>query len=129
MVFFAMGPFEQELIQTISCLETSCKSGERVFADRVYFHFDPTACVTPEGFRAESSKDKQMKKVKVIKKIIACHETVNARLKAFNILKSFRHDQLKHGICFKAVAALVQLDIEIASPLFQITKREYNDTA
>jgi DDE superfamily endonuclease len=43
----------------------------------------------------------------------ACHETVNGRLKDWNVLDSrFRSDKSKHGICFFAVCVLVQLGMK-----------------
>ena len=53
------------------------------------------------------------------------HETVNGRLKNFNILEQrFRHDLSFHGRCFYAVANLVQLDLIHEQPLFKV---EYNE--
>lgn len=45
-----------------------------------------------------------------IKRIMARHESVNSRLKAFHVLSgTFRHDLKKHHLCFYAVANMVQL--------------------
>lgn len=49
------------------------------------------------------------------------HETVNKRLRQFNILKiDFRHDRQKHPMVFHAVANLTQLMIENGEPLFNV---------
>lgn len=56
-----------------------------------------------------------------IEDILARHETVNKRLKHFNVLKvPFRHSLKFHASCFHAVAVLTQLSIENGSPLFQV---------
>lgn len=57
----------------------------------------------------------------VIKVAKARHETFNSRVKRatmFNRLRGFRHDQEVHGICFQAVANMIEIEIETASPLF-----------
>lgn len=54
----------------------------------------------------------------------ARHETVNERIRNFNILSHrFRHsnkgdDYVRHSAAFRAVAVIVQLEIENGSPLF-----------
>jgi hypothetical protein len=55
------------------------------------------------------------------KKIMARHETINARLKAFRVLSTpFRHDIDLHETCFYAVANIVQLMILNGHPLFDV---------
>ena len=53
-------------------------------------------------------------------RIRARHETCNKRLKTFNYLTpGFRHDiEEKHGLCFHAVANIVQMDILCGRRLF-----------
>lgn len=56
------------------------------------------------------------KKVSLLR---ARHETVNLRLKRFNILSSrFRHKLELHGICFHAVPQIVQTALVCDEPLF-----------
>lgn len=57
----------------------------------------------------------------------ARHETVNARLKVFNILNvPFRHSNprdammQKHGVCFKAIAVITQLKFEAGEKSFDV---------
>jgi len=51
----------------------------------------------------------------------ARHETVNARLKKWNILRAtFRHDVHKHGIVFRAIAHITQLELKTTQPLFHV---------
>lgn len=56
----------------------------------------------------------------------ARHETVNSRLKIFNVLGAqyFRHDIAFHSSCFRAVAVITQLSFENGSPPFQV---EFHD--
>ena len=51
------------------------------------------------------------------------HESLNSRFKNFGIflpLRGFRHDIDTHAIYFHAIANLIQIEIEIESPLFDI---------
>ena len=57
----------------------------------------------------------------VKKRARARHETLNARLKNFNILSHvFRADYEKHRMYFMAVAAVVQASINDGWLLFQV---------
>jgi DDE superfamily endonuclease len=56
---------------------------------------------------------------KIHGKIMARHETVNKRMKQFQILKQpFKNNIHKHPIVFHAVANLIELMIENGEPLF-----------
>ena len=46
------------------------------------------------------------------KKIRACYESINSRLKQWNCLNRFRHDLNKHHICFRAVMTIEKMNIE-----------------
>jgi hypothetical protein len=52
----------------------------------------------------------------------ARHETVNCRLKIFNVLGAgyFRHDLTFHSSCFRAVAVITQLTFENGGEPFQV---------
>ncbi|KAI2492569.1 hypothetical protein MHU86_21990 [Fragilaria crotonensis] len=51
----------------------------------------------------------------------ARHETFNARIKTFACLdQRFRHGMDKHKVCFEAVCVIVQYQLELGSPLFDI---------
>lgn len=68
---------------------------------------------TPTGLH---NQDQKMKK-----DARSRHETVNRRLKHFNILThTYRHDVAEHGIAFRAVAVLTQIAIQTDEPLFQV---------
>ena len=55
----------------------------------------------------------------------ACHESINGRFKRFGVLNSpFRHELEKHGICFRAIASLVQLTLTVDEPAFSINYTE-----
>ena len=57
------------------------------------------------------------------KKIMARHETANARLKQFGVLKNvYRHRIEDHMLCFLTVANMVQVCIENESPLYSVAK-------
>ena len=92
---------------------------ERVEADRGYLGLDPEFAKTPAGpMRVAEKKDLQ-------NTVRACHETVNKRLKQFEILHQvYRHDVLDHCFVFRAVAVITQLSFDVNEPLFPV---EYND--
>jgi len=56
----------------------------------------------------------------------ARHETVNSRLKFFNVLGAqyFRHSISFHSSCFRAVAVITQLGFENGAPPFQVDFRD-----
>ena len=84
---------------------------KRVIADKIYR--DP-CFITPSPDQNQPSLDFQLR-------VRARHETVNARLKRFNVLNhEFRHDLAFHVECFYAVANIVQLNIENGEPLYQL---------
>ena len=66
--------------------------------------------------------------IKKIKQEIRCRqETINKRFKHFEVLKTtFRHDISLHADIFRAVAVLVQLQIEEGEKLFDVD--QYDDT-
>ena len=87
------------------------EAGEKVIADGGYRGDDHF--LTPTGINDDYSR--------VMAVVRARHETVNGRLKSFNVLDSkFRHSIAKHGICFMAVVNLVQIGIHTDAPLFTI---------
>lgn len=82
--------------------------GERTIADKAYR--DSRYFILP---------NKQNKKLH--KQIMARHETVNKRMKLFQILKQpFHHNLQKHPMVFRAVANLVQLKLKNGEPLFKV---------
>jgi hypothetical protein len=53
------------------------------------------------------------------------HETLNGRLKVWEILKqTYRHEVVTHGEVFRANAVIVQLEIDNDQKLFDV---EYSD--
>lgn len=55
------------------------------------------------------------------RRVMNRHETVNKRLKQFNVLNHpFRHDLIKHRLCFYSVVNITQLIIKFEDPLFSI---------
>ena len=64
---------------------------------------------TPSGFHTRTNKEKGMKS-----QAAARHETVNGRLKIFEVLETrFRHDLVFHSSCFRAVAVITQLNFKL----------------
>ena len=92
--------------------------GEFVEADRGY-RGEPFKVRIPVDYETEHEK---------VQKELACarHETINARLKNFQVLSNrFRHgvtadDMGKHGMAFSAVAVVTQLSIENGERLFPV---------
>jgi hypothetical protein len=88
-------------------LKTLLAEGEKVESNGGYGYFghpDDRCCVpkvrteVPGRARAQA---------------LARHEAVNARFKAFNILQNpFRNDVARHGTVFRAVAVLVQIQMD-----------------
>ena len=87
---------------------------ERVEADDGYEGESPYRAKVPGAmFNPQESRAYQ-------KRVQGRHETVNSRLKAFEILSdTYRHDVTQHGYVFRAVAVLVQLSIKNGDPLFE----------
>jgi hypothetical protein len=84
---------------------------ERALADRGYR--DREYFIIPSDCRSEYASH-------VHKAVMARHETVNHRLKSFEVLKQvFRHDISKHILCFSAVVNLVEIMIENGHPLYR----------
>ncbi|KAL7516630.1 hypothetical protein ACHAWF_000064 [Thalassiosira exigua] len=94
-------------------------NNEKAVADRGYVGEDDHL-KTPSIWHYQTDKEKSIAHIAGLR-----HETVNGRLKIFQVLtKPFRHSLDKHSSCFRAVAVITQLNIENGSPLFQV---EYHD--
>lgn len=93
--------------------------GERVEADKGYRADDPSLAKTPDSLWSDPLLSDMQAGVR------ARHETVNKRLKQFNILKQeYRHDLLDHGTVFRAVAVITQLSLQLGEPLYDV---EYDE--
>jgi hypothetical protein len=91
---------------------------EKVEADNGY-RGEPQYAKTPNDLGLTARAKEQKKKVR------ARHETVNKRFKQWSCLRErFRHDIIKHGDVFRAVAVVTQLALENSEPLFEV---EYDD--
>jgi len=114
------GPFPCGKWPDIAIFRVSLKSfldeNERVEVDNGYRGEDPISCKTPGGISSMIDN-----RIVERKRIRARHETVNARLKSFSVLKQvYRHALIDHVDVFSAVAVLVQLGIEEGERLFDI---------
>lgn len=84
---------------------------ERVVADNGY---KSKRCLRSSQLRTHRDIQKH-------KRIRARHESMNGRLKKFNILNvPFRHSLSKHNMVFFAIANIVQLEIEMNGNTFEI---------
>ena len=91
--------------------------GERVEADDGYVGESPYVTKVPSAVLSRSSEEADARQ----KRVQGRHETVNARLKSFQVLDQvYRHDPTQHGYVFRAVAVLVQLSIKNGDPLFGV---------
>lgn len=106
------GPFPAGENPDISIFRKDLKlhlmNKETVVADKGYR--GDVACVTDSYINSDRL---------LINRVRARHETINKRLKTFNILKHrFRHDKKKHSICFHAVANITQIIFENNPPFY-----------
>ena len=97
---------------------------QRGLADDGYGGEDPGTCVTKRGFRLSRTTDDSGNFLKMANTALARHETINARLKIFSCLTSYRHPYDKHASVFTAVAVLVQINVSTDSPLFDIDNED-----
>ena len=94
--------------------------GEMVEADRGY-QGEPMKIKTPGPLHSRSKEEERSKDL-----VRARHETVNGRLKHFQILRAlFRHDIRRHSSVFRAVAVITELNIEEGDGMFPVF---YNDS-
>lgn len=83
---------------------------ERAFADNGYP--DRKYFLTPNYYPEQEI---------AIQRVMRRHETVNERLKNFNILSNkFRHSIFKHFSCFYAVSLVVQMNILQGDNLYDV---------
>ena len=94
---------------------------ERVEADDGYRGEDPLNVKVPASM-VHDQRDVFLKMQSYVRRH---DETVNKRIKQFKLLSSvFRGDIEFHGTCFRAVAALTQMEIDNGAKLFDV---EYSD--
>ena len=95
-------------------LKTFLDPNERVEADDGYLGEQPMTCKCPGGLASKCDEEASLRN-----RLRARHETINARLKNFGVLKQvFRNPTEQHGMFFRAVAVLTQLMLENGEPLF-----------
>ena len=89
------------------------KEGERVEADLGY-RGEELKINTPNDYGKDELEDMKAN-------VRHRHETVNRRLKIFGVLaKRYRNEATYHSRCFRAVAVIVQLNIENGAPLYDV---------
>jgi len=102
-----------------NCLMHHLDPFERVEADDGYVGESPAKVKCPAG-GANPTANKAMQS-----RVRSRHETLNGRLKVWEILKqTYRHEVVTHGDVFRAVAVIVQLEIDNDQKLFDV---EYSD--
>jgi len=95
-----------------SDLKLRLKENERVETDDGYIGEDPCFTKCPSGTRCLEDERWRNKRNNVRSR----GETANHRLKTFRVLsETFRHDVLKHSMCFRACVVLAQLGFEVGS--------------
>ena len=93
-------------------------AGERTFVDKGYIGLEDTCTFIDKQGLVNGRNSPRMRKTVVA--IQARHESVFKRMKQFRVLKTkFRHDLSLHQYCFRAVAAIVQMNIKTDEPLFE----------
>jgi hypothetical protein len=93
------------------------EENERVNADDGYRGCAPAHAKTPRSITYDKEKEAMQARVRT--------QTVNKRFKHFGCLnKRFRHDPNKHSACFRAVAVITQIALDLGEPLFDV---EYDD--
>jgi len=117
------GPFEPGLYNDESIFHKGLvgwlEEGELVETDRGYRGSSPQYIKCPGTVNTHADKKEMQQRVR------CRQETVNKRMKQWNILKAaYRHDVDDHQHVFAAVAILTQLAIENGEPLFDV---EYDD--
>jgi len=110
------GPFECGRWPDIKIFRSRLKRmlgiGEKVVADKGC-RGDPLVVVP--------AKAKSVEHCLAMNKARARHETINGRLKTWNMLNErFRHDEDKHHIAFRACLVLEQIKIECGHTPFQV---------
>ena len=109
---FAAGAFNDRVIARDHGLEWALEPGEMYVADGGYQDGQRRAS-TPTGVWNMQEKMKS--------KVRARHEAVNSRFKFFHCLRDcYRHHINKHVIVARAVANIVQVEIEEEKPLFSL---------
>jgi hypothetical protein len=93
------------------CFVNKLDESEAALADLGYN--DHSYFITPKNLHCLTAAKHKL--------IMERHETVNHRFKQFEILHgTYRHSLSKHPTIFKAIANLVQLDINSGAELFAI---------
>ena len=113
---FQAGEYSDLRIFREGGLQHAIDLGERVEADDGY-RGDPTTFRVPyEVLSRQNEEADNMQKT-----VQGRHETINARLKKFAILRErYRHDITQHGYVFRAVAVLVQISVKNGDPLYDV---------
>ena len=97
--------------------------GHKMLGDKIYKVKELREKIT--AINDDDSKDIKTHK----SRCLARHETVNARIKSFAVLRDFRckngkkkeHSKMKkHRDCFEAVVVLTQYNLENDHPLFDV---------
>lgn len=111
------GPTFQQNDGTVSQrpdgIQAKVPEGKKIVTDNIYKSYG-------DCFATPNTHDpKPLKKFK--DRCRARQESLNARLKRYEILNGpFRHNKEVHGVVFRAVCVLVQFEMEMGEPLFDV---------
>ena len=108
------GPFPCGLMNDLRIFRLSLKSllrpEEQVIADKGY-RGDSKTCTPLDAKNRDHSRAMGVARAR--------HETLNRRFKQWGALQGiWRHEDKKHGLVFRSVATITQLEISNGRPLF-----------
>ena len=117
-IVWTNGPFPAgvpDIVIFRSSLKNKLVEGERVEADKGYGG-EPTKIDLPQENTGGLEEQ-----VRAKAKVRSRHETMNARLREWGVLRNtFRHKISRHRCIFRAIIVLSQIKIENGHPLFRI---------
>ena len=116
-IVWVNGPFpagsNPDIVIYRKALKDMIPAGKKVIADKGY-RGEPETLSIPNDLDSAPVKDLK-------RRAKARQETVNNRLKMFNVLKgTFRHDVSKHQVVLEACLVCVQFNMECENPLFEV---------
>ena len=110
---YAAGKWTDWKIFTERGLMANLDDGERVEADDGYRHGDPRVCKTPGG------PWHPLEVTRLRKRARARHEAINGLCKNWKALSTkYRHPLQKHGLIFRAIAVISQIQIKNGQGIF-----------
>jgi DDE superfamily endonuclease len=111
---FPAGRNDRSVYTQAGGLQSMIPPSKKVIADKGYRSQNDVTLSTPNPFDSDIVKTFK-------KRASARHETLNQRIKNFEVLAGcFRHNIAKHQCVFEAICVIVQYDMESGYALFDI---------